>query len=67
MQYIDTGADIGGMEVIPFTLFYHDFVDTVTDFVLFNTNYVILVFGQRIAYLNIVGLPRMNKDDQYID
>ena len=54
VKFFDTGADIGGAEVYPFTLFYYNFPDRLKDFVIYDMDYVILVFeSNMLAYLNI--------------
>ena len=55
--------------MLPFKLIDHDFLDPIRDFVLYDTDYVILVFDQKIAYLDIVGLPRMmmTGNSEYLD
>ena len=70
VKLFDTGADIDSNrdEVYPFKLFTYQFIDTITDFILYDTDYVVLVLNSnKLAYIVITGLPKLNINEKYLD
>lgn len=63
IKLFNTGGKIGTTEVFPFKVFLYDF--GISNFALFDTDYIILSIGTKLGYVQITGLTKVMKNEKY--